>query len=165
MHKIHFYPVCSPSRTAGFIVWLWKLKPRCEHCSLFQIQQENSIYSRSVAFPIGEFLWVSISLSFVTVCKLPMAELKCIHMCGIFHSSSYFMSCISENHLRFAYMINFPFLVIKKKRLYLQSSLLLVQKSQEKTFGLFIPFSSPLHCNEDNTEMWSNLTNSKTVEI
>lgn len=116
MHKIHFYPVCSPSRTAGFIVWLWKLKPRCEHCSLFQIQQENSIYSRSVAFPIGEFLWVSISLSFVTVCKLPMAELKCIHMCGIFHSSSYFMSCISENHLRFAYMINFPFLVIKKKK-------------------------------------------------
>lgn len=70
-----------------------------------------------------------------------------------FHSSSYFMSCISENHLRFAYMIHFPFLVIKKKRLYLQSSLLLARKSQEKTFGLFIPFSSPLHCNEDNTEM------------
>lgn len=78
----------------------------------------------------------------MTVCKLPMAEFKCIQICGIFHSSLYFISCISENHLRFAYMIHFPFLVIKKT-VDLQSSQFPSQKSQEESFGVFPPFSLP----------------------
>ena len=93
-----------------------------------------------------------------------MAEFKCIHKCGIFHSSSYFMSCISENHLRFAYMINFPFLVIKKD--YICSQVYFLCKSHKRKSLVFSFHSLPLwHRNEDNTEMWSNLTNSKAVEI
>lgn len=126
----------------------------CVHLILcFPSSMKTAFIARVQEVPVRsrrECVCVSIGLPFAAVCKLPVAEFKCIQICGLFHSSLYFISCISENHLRFAYMTNFPFLVIKKDPRFTVKSTSFTSH-QRKAFGFFS--HSPLcTVNEDTRE-------------